>query len=401
MEEDSAGSGPGGDGAEGPDDDRTMKRQRRLMKNRESAQLSRQRKKVYVEELEKKVAQLQRSNDDLAKKNAVLTKDNVALREEVVRLAQQLRGGQPRPLSASKSAKAAGVCLLVVLFSFGIIFNSSQRLPFEDSLATARARHIGRTLAQVELKRTAKGTTDNEDEMPAVSHPSVAHIEVKADDVGQVPADAKLRAPIKTNIASIGSIAERAAKLPDAKERRTVIGGEAKDRTSARLAVDSFDPTAFQELKRRKTAVKVFSDPHPVTIEDEDAPAVIQPVGDNHKSQLVPAKNSDLVPLSMEPYHVSLPMGAATRTRPVTQYFFCPEAQRLMPTNGDSHADMPPNYVALLIPGEMLNSTFAPANSLVEVTCSVASMNVYPNYLAPLPEHQDQAALQRVSDDSE
>jgi hypothetical protein len=34
-----------------PDEERQQKRQRRLIKNRESAQLSRLRKKIYIEEL--------------------------------------------------------------------------------------------------------------------------------------------------------------------------------------------------------------------------------------------------------------------------------------------------------------------------------------------------------------
>lgn len=377
------------------------------MKNRESAQLSRQRRKVYVEELEKKVAQLQRTTDEALKKNATLSKENVALREEVTRLTMQLKAAQGRPISSSKSAKAAGVCLLVVLFSFGIIFNSTQRLPFEDSLGNVRARHyIGRTLASTDMKRVTK-ESDKEDEAPAAASPVAApvHIEVKAtaDEHRQQPqaADAKLQAPVKGSIANIGSIAERASKLnlmvaAANKDRRTVIGGDSKDRASAHLPVDSFDPTSFQEQKRRKTALKVLGEQHSPVTTDDEAPAVIQPVGGNKKpAELVAVKKeTDLVPLDTA-YHVQLPMGAATRTRPVTQYFYCPDAQRLTPTTGEPPSDVPPNYVALLIPGEMLNSTFAPPNSLVEVTCSVASMNVFPNYRAPLPE-EDHTALQRT-----
>lgn len=406
LEDDGSGSG-----LATPDDERDQKRQRRLMKNRESAQLSRQRKKVYVEELEKKVAQLQRTSDEALKKNAALSKDNAALREEVARLTLQLKAAQGRPITSSKSAKAAGVCLLVVLFSFGIIFNSGQRLPFEDSLGNVRARHyIGRTLASTDMKRVTKESDKEEEMTVAAAAPSVAapvHIEVKAssdEHIQQAQAvDAKLQAPVKGSIANIGSIAERASKInlmvaSANKDRRTVLGGDSKDRTSAHLAVDALDPTNFQELKRRKTAVKVLAEHSSATAAaadstDEEAPAVI--LGSEKKAELVPVKEeTNLVPL--HPYHVQLPSGAATRTRPVTQYFYCPDAQRLTPTNGEPPSDVPPNYVALLIPGEMLNSTFAPPNSLVEVTCSVASMNVFPNYRAPLPEQEQHTALQRT-----
>jgi len=49
------------------DEERQLKRQRRLIKNRESAQLSRLRKKIYIEELEKKVSLLTADNDNLTK----------------------------------------------------------------------------------------------------------------------------------------------------------------------------------------------------------------------------------------------------------------------------------------------------------------------------------------------
>jgi len=55
-------------GAMVPEEDRQMKRQRRLIKNRESAQLSRLRKKMYIDDLEKKVNALTQDNETLTKK---------------------------------------------------------------------------------------------------------------------------------------------------------------------------------------------------------------------------------------------------------------------------------------------------------------------------------------------
>merc|ERR1711988_510552 len=45
------------------EEQKRFKRQRRLIKNRESAQLSRLRKKAYVDELEAQIADLKASND--------------------------------------------------------------------------------------------------------------------------------------------------------------------------------------------------------------------------------------------------------------------------------------------------------------------------------------------------
>jgi hypothetical protein len=64
------------------EEERQLKRQRRLIKNRESAQLSRQRKRLYIEELEKKVTALTTENNELIKQVAILTTENASLREE-------------------------------------------------------------------------------------------------------------------------------------------------------------------------------------------------------------------------------------------------------------------------------------------------------------------------------
>jgi len=120
------------------EEERQIKRQRRLVKNRESAQLSRMRKKIYIDDLEGKVS--------------TLMTENISLKEEVINLRnviKQLSGGNyngPRTAGAAPNAslrsatynpltlhsrnaiparntQAAGVCLLIVFFSLGLLFN--------------------------------------------------------------------------------------------------------------------------------------------------------------------------------------------------------------------------------------------------------------------------------------
>lgn len=69
----------------------TIKRQRRLIKNRESAQASRQRKKDYVDDLESKVESLVSSNARLKEDFASLTSENAQLNNEVEFLNQLVR----------------------------------------------------------------------------------------------------------------------------------------------------------------------------------------------------------------------------------------------------------------------------------------------------------------------
>jgi len=117
-----------------------VKRQRRLIKNRESAQASRQRKKSYVEELEKKVADLMSENTRLSQSVNTLTSENMFLRTQVEAL-------KPVPMNSGMNSlfgpplfpnlknnqhfgnispmnMASGVVLMVLLFSFAIVFGN-------------------------------------------------------------------------------------------------------------------------------------------------------------------------------------------------------------------------------------------------------------------------------------
>jgi len=145
------------------DEDRMLKRQKRLIKNRESAQLSRIRKKQYLDEMEKRVSVLNESTtrlewrvEELQLENVMLRDDNTYLRELVntqpgyaehlrsrdsarqheyqqqrVRLQEQrarsnvaVSAGNVRHQQTANSMKAANVCLLIVIFAFGLFINS-------------------------------------------------------------------------------------------------------------------------------------------------------------------------------------------------------------------------------------------------------------------------------------
>ncbi|BBN00798.1 bZIP transcription factor 17/28/49 [Marchantia polymorpha subsp. ruderalis] len=84
-----------GDGLGGEEDDE--KRQARLMRNRESAQLSRQRKKVYVDELEGRLRTMAATIAELTATITHLTAENVNLRRQLGFFYQPARpaGGMP------------------------------------------------------------------------------------------------------------------------------------------------------------------------------------------------------------------------------------------------------------------------------------------------------------------
>jgi len=69
-----------------PEDERNMKRQRRLVKNREAAQLFRQRQKAYIQDLEKKVADLSSTNNDFRARVELLNSENKLIKEQLLYL---------------------------------------------------------------------------------------------------------------------------------------------------------------------------------------------------------------------------------------------------------------------------------------------------------------------------
>jgi hypothetical protein len=140
-----------------PAEIKELKRQRRLIKNRESAQASRQRKKNYVGTLEAQVASLANENANLKERITSLATENARLKEEVSFLNDLIKktpglstlfnsglqmlssvgkvqnSKQTPPQLLSTNARAAGVVLLVLLFSFGLFLSPSQ-FPQEQSL---------------------------------------------------------------------------------------------------------------------------------------------------------------------------------------------------------------------------------------------------------------------------
>eukprot|EP01111_Echinosteliopsis_oligospora_P010793 TRINITY_DN341_c1_g1_i1.p1 TRINITY_DN341_c1_g1~~TRINITY_DN341_c1_g1_i1.p1 ORF type:complete len:318 (+),score=118.61 TRINITY_DN341_c1_g1_i1:598-1551(+) len=86
-----------------PDEERSLKRQRRLVKNREAAQQFRQRQKNYIADLENRVEELSAMNSEYASKIDILISENKIIREQLSRLhdfvSQAMPGRQvPFPL---------------------------------------------------------------------------------------------------------------------------------------------------------------------------------------------------------------------------------------------------------------------------------------------------------------
>jgi len=122
------------------DEQTQLKKHRRLIRNRESAQLSRQKKKQYVSDLEERIRRLEN--------------ENMNLKNEVSQLKSQLGdksllapGSTPKIFN-KKSASAAGICLFVILFSIGLLFNVHPAPVTDIGTSNLRTFHQGRTLSE-------------------------------------------------------------------------------------------------------------------------------------------------------------------------------------------------------------------------------------------------------------
>lgn len=120
------------------EEDQEVRKQRRLIKNRESAAASRKRKRGMVEELEQKLAAYKTENDSLKDSLARMSKENEDLRE---RLAMATGNSAWRLGRGNMPTAKAGLCLMVVLLSFGLVFNQFQVSPGSGDMASALSRY--------------------------------------------------------------------------------------------------------------------------------------------------------------------------------------------------------------------------------------------------------------------
>lgn len=95
-------------------EERTLKRIRRKIRNKQSAQESRKKKKVYVDGLENRVAVCTAHNVELQKKVQLLQKQNMSLIE-------QLRKLQAIVKMSTLKASTTSTCVMVFLLSFCLI----------------------------------------------------------------------------------------------------------------------------------------------------------------------------------------------------------------------------------------------------------------------------------------
>ncbi|XP_068129844.1 cyclic AMP-responsive element-binding protein 3-like protein 2, partial [Hyperolius riggenbachi] len=103
-------------------EEKALKKIRRKIKNKISAQESRRKKKEYMDSLEKRVENCSSENNDLRKKVEVLETTNRTLLQQLQRLQAMVAGKVSRSYKAASTQ--TGTCLMVVVLCFAVIFGS-------------------------------------------------------------------------------------------------------------------------------------------------------------------------------------------------------------------------------------------------------------------------------------
>uniref|UniRef100_A0A8C9LDE1 cAMP responsive element binding protein 3 n=1 Tax=Pavo cristatus TaxID=9049 RepID=A0A8C9LDE1_PAVCR len=99
-------------------EERLLKKVRRKIRNKQSAQDSRRRKKIYVDGLENRVAACTAQNHELQKKVQLLQKQNMSLLEQLRKLQALVRQSTTKTTTAS-------TCIMVLVLSFCLILSPS------------------------------------------------------------------------------------------------------------------------------------------------------------------------------------------------------------------------------------------------------------------------------------
>ncbi|XP_012736383.2 cyclic AMP-responsive element-binding protein 3-like protein 3-A isoform X1 [Fundulus heteroclitus] len=106
-------------------EERILKKIRRKIRNKQSAQESRKKKKEYIDGLESRMAACSAHNQELQRKVSQLEKCNMSLMEQLRRL-------QAMVMNSTNKPAQTGTCVLVLLLSFCLILVPSLK-PFSDS----------------------------------------------------------------------------------------------------------------------------------------------------------------------------------------------------------------------------------------------------------------------------
>ncbi|KAG1679185.1 Cyclic AMP-dependent transcription factor ATF-6 beta [Nymphon striatum] len=132
--------------------EKSLKKQQRMIKNRESACLSRKKKKEHVTNLENQV-------DQVIKENEVLRRENILLKQELLRMKSA-----PLSFRTNNSAKMKSTCVLAIVFLIGFNLNAFKfRYPQAEKTVHVFNKFVKHHSSGRSLLGVSDSTLSNED----------------------------------------------------------------------------------------------------------------------------------------------------------------------------------------------------------------------------------------------
>ncbi len=388
------------------DEEKQLKKQRRLIKNRESAQLSRLRKKFYIEELEKKVAQINQENETLTKQLMASNGDKKKLQEEVTYLRSLLAQYQHVPTpqylsseqvlctslqtegvdemgfpassqtssffpstsglpiasinSGHRNVKTASVCLLVLLFSFGLLFNTQQGPVNSDS-------GLVPSLASLQSSAKLNGGRHLLEDLPstplrALPDHSSSYVAKKIDKASAVSIEDSLKNDNNTPLIAVDEPAtapdRNSGTVPNSKRQKVRIDDS---KTENRVMVRKGSDEAVTASSYRHVTNSLLSLPnstHPTQIE---------------ASEWHPKDNTAYLYCPQQPqvvFHANSENSNA-KSRGIHN--------NNKTSQNSNHESQVPENIALLIPSSILTGDSSQIDpSMLEVNCQVLSYYSWP-----------------------
>eukprot|EP01099_Mayorella_cantabrigiensis_P001089 TRINITY_DN1447_c0_g1_i1.p1 TRINITY_DN1447_c0_g1~~TRINITY_DN1447_c0_g1_i1.p1 ORF type:complete len:492 (-),score=84.23 TRINITY_DN1447_c0_g1_i1:107-1582(-) len=303
------------------EEEQEFRRQKRLIKNRESAHASRVRKKSYVGELEQTISELKTEVQQLQSRNQ-------DLENEVSRLRRALDStgifGKIKDLSSISPpvppAIGGGVCLLIFLFALGLYMNP------QVAQQTREFHHIPMT--QIYTSKSSRTLLSAENR----SH--------DFDEPGEDICNSQFKETYERALSEVQSVHED-------------------------FMSDVSEPSIRMKHSRSAQHKTIQSPPQPV-VQPPQPVAQSAPLVDREAMDL----SSGLVPRSATPN---------------VTYFLCSDIKQIIPESKiqERAIEDEPLLVALIVPiealrGSPLGAAGFPSNSLnayIEVTCQVIEMN--------------------------
>lgn len=366
------------------DDQKELKRQKRLIKNRESAQLSRERKRSYIDQLEARIAELASENNQLKTDNGSLRQALTRFQPDTIKsepymqdlsllgktdsLTQQhltKMGGLITVGGSRSAATKAGVCLLIVLFSFGLFMSANKPSPISQSMSLTKSGPLS-------VKDISFGTPS-----------SIAPVEV-----GMRRSLLEAFPEVKEEENDTDSVYERSSKIPkifpdttpqeSSKQTRQVVtlntNTPSPRPTTPNTPHTQIHPTAAPNRGlQRKIEInqagifKVSYSPEPATFVDEEEES------NNSTYMIFLDPRPDLDDSDVE--NSSAPVSSTHETQ---LEITTPRVAKKDDTS------LPPMIINLVIPDSIANGSnplllpegLNPSDSLMEITCQVVDISI-------------------------